>query len=273
MGIRITGERGPHGAYRLERGSRLPPLIFNDAEAAAILLGLKAVSSLHFPVDPSASEGAAAKIERLLPENLLEFVKDIQHIVRVSPPMYLSQAGGEDGELLLDLTQAVKLQKRINILYQSSSGECTEREVDLYGFAWNEGHWYTAGYCHLRQGLRVFRVDRILSFSATEESFIRPRDFEADQFIREGFKRSLEYYEVEVWLDTTLEEARAAMPSEVHALRAREYGVEYRIQSAQLDQLSYALLNLRFPLVIQSPVELKQIFQKIAKRADELSSS
>jgi len=28
MGIPVAAERGPYGAYRLERGSRLPPLIY-----------------------------------------------------------------------------------------------------------------------------------------------------------------------------------------------------------------------------------------------------
>ena len=38
MGIPIEAERGPEGAYHLRRGYKLPPLMFNDAEAVALTL-------------------------------------------------------------------------------------------------------------------------------------------------------------------------------------------------------------------------------------------
>jgi len=36
----------------------------------------------------------------------------------------------------------------------------TERAVDPYGVLYRNGGWYMGGYCHLRQGLRAFRLDR-----------------------------------------------------------------------------------------------------------------
>ena len=57
MGIPVAAERGPYGGYRLKRGSRLPPLIFNDSEAAAIIIGLRAIRQLHFPIRPELRRG------------------------------------------------------------------------------------------------------------------------------------------------------------------------------------------------------------------------
>ena len=61
MGIPVESGRGPHGAYYLQRGYRLPPLMFTDAEAVALTLGLLAIREFHFPVDVVAVEGAAAR--------------------------------------------------------------------------------------------------------------------------------------------------------------------------------------------------------------------
>src|SRR5215475_13349935 len=70
MGIPVEGERGPYGTYQLQRGYKLPPLMFTDSEAVALTLGLLAIREFRFPVDVAAVEGALAKTERVLPEPL-----------------------------------------------------------------------------------------------------------------------------------------------------------------------------------------------------------
>src|SRR5919108_2843948 len=54
MGIPVEAERGPYGAYQLQRGYKLPPLMYNDAEAIALTLGLVAIREFRFPVDVAA---------------------------------------------------------------------------------------------------------------------------------------------------------------------------------------------------------------------------
>ncbi|MBC8170137.1 MAG: HTH domain-containing protein, partial [Anaerolineae bacterium] len=48
MGIPIETERGPYGAYQLQRGYKLPPLMYNDAEAIALTLGLLVMREFNF---------------------------------------------------------------------------------------------------------------------------------------------------------------------------------------------------------------------------------
>src|SRR3954470_25066833 len=40
MGMPVEGSRGPGGGYRLRPGFKLPPLLFTEEEATAIVLGL-----------------------------------------------------------------------------------------------------------------------------------------------------------------------------------------------------------------------------------------
>jgi predicted DNA-binding transcriptional regulator YafY len=72
MGIPIEAERGRYGAYRLRAGFKLPPLMFSEDEALAVVLGLLAARRLGLAVAAPAAEGALAKIERVLPANLRE---------------------------------------------------------------------------------------------------------------------------------------------------------------------------------------------------------
>jgi predicted DNA-binding transcriptional regulator YafY len=47
----------------------------------------------------------------------------------------------------------------------------TEREVDPYGITRSQSAWYFYGYCHLRQDMRSFRLDRVESLIVTRKSF------------------------------------------------------------------------------------------------------
>ena len=77
MGIPVEAERGPYGAYQLQRGYKLPPLMFTDAEAVALTMGLLAIREYRFPVNLAAVEGALAKTERVMPEKLLRLIKSM----------------------------------------------------------------------------------------------------------------------------------------------------------------------------------------------------
>src|SRR6185436_19481706 len=81
MGIPVEAERGPYGAYQLARGFKLPPLMFTDAEAVALTLGLIAIREFHFPVDVAAVEGALAKTERVMPEKLFNQARGLQEAI------------------------------------------------------------------------------------------------------------------------------------------------------------------------------------------------
>ena len=49
------------------------------------------------------------------------------------------------------------------------SADMTERDVDPYGIVPYERTWHLIGYCHLRQTVRVFKVDRIRSIEAVSK--------------------------------------------------------------------------------------------------------
>src|SRR5215813_5410478 len=78
MGIPVEAERGPYGAYQLQRGHKLPPLMFTDAEVVALTLGLLAIREYRFPVEMAAVEGALAKTERVMPEKLFYQARGLQ---------------------------------------------------------------------------------------------------------------------------------------------------------------------------------------------------
>src|SRR5918911_2949712 len=171
IGVPVEGERGRYGAYSLKRGYKMPPMMFTDEEALRLALGLLAARTLGLAGAAPAVEGALAKLERVIPEALRGRVRALQETVSIAAARPQAPASSE---ALLTLAAAVGEQRRVRLRYSSGLSRETEREVDPYGVMHREGYWYAVGHCHLRGGMRLFRLDRILEAALLEETFARP---------------------------------------------------------------------------------------------------
>jgi predicted DNA-binding transcriptional regulator YafY len=264
MGIPVEGERGPYGAYELQRGYKLPPLMFTDAEAVALTLGLLAIREFRFPLDVTAVEGAIAKTERVMPENLLQQVRSLQSAITFNvpaPPVALQT------DLVVTLSSAVQQRQRVHLYYRSWSGEESARDFDPYGIVFNEGYWHTIGYCHLRHDVRTFRLDRIITLEPGEESFERPEDFDVVGQVLHSIAFISGAKEVEVVLETTMERARQVIPPIMATLEPSEQGVIFRRTASQLEWIAHVLISLDFPVHVVQPAELRDMLRQIAAKA------
>ncbi len=176
LGIPVEAERGRYGAYRLRPGYKLPPLMFSEDEVLALTLGLLTARKLGLSSAAPAVESALAKTERVLPEGLRDRVRAVEETLvlgvrraAVAPP----------NAVVVALSSGARDRHRVWMRYKSSTGEETERDFDPYGLVYRDGRWYATGYCHLRRGQRLFRLDRILVVEPREERFERPVAFDA----------------------------------------------------------------------------------------------
>src|SRR6478735_4017499 len=69
LGYRIRAIKGPDGGYRLDAGSELPPLLFDDDQAVAIAIALQTVASSGADVE-EAAERALSTIRQVMPSRL-----------------------------------------------------------------------------------------------------------------------------------------------------------------------------------------------------------
>ncbi len=264
MGIPIEAERGPYGAYQLQRGYKLPPLMFTDEEAISLTLSLLAIRKFQLPVDVVAVEGALAKTERVMPEKLLKQARALQEAItfNVVPPPFKLQ-----NEFVVILSSAVQQRQRLRLRYLSWRGDESERAYDPYGILFNEGYWYTSGYCHLRQDLRTFRLDRIVSIEPLEQSFERPKDFDMLGHVLDSMALMPGAYQLEVLIKAPMEEAEQVIPRALGTLEQTDEGVLLRRAIPQVDWIAYFLVGLDLPLRVIQPVELRDAIRAIAKKA------
>lgn len=271
MGIPIEAERGPHGGYQLRRGYRMPPLMFTDDEAVATILGLMAIREFGFPVAVAAVEGALAKTERVMPQELLDRARGLQEAITfnyLQPPVQPLE-----NDYLAPLSLAVRKRQGVMLRYQSWQGQETMRQFDPYGIVVNEGYWYMSGYCHLRRDLRTFRLDRIADLQTEERSFERPEEFDALDHVLDSLATMPGSFQIKVLIKAPLEDVQEQIPTELGTLEQTPQGVLLRRSANEVEWFAHILLWLDLPMEVLRPAELRQTLRDLAKRATRLSAA
>jgi predicted DNA-binding transcriptional regulator YafY len=167
LGVPVASEPGRYGGYRLLPGYKLPPMMFTEDEALAVVLGLLVSQRVGFAQAAPAVEGALSKINRVLPDRLRARVRAVQGALTFTPTP-------EPGRLpnpaaFLTLASAADAGQRVWIRYRGAVDE-TERAIEPYGVVHHRGRWYVVGWCHLRQDIRMFRLDRVLALEPRDTS-------------------------------------------------------------------------------------------------------
>ncbi len=152
-GVPVIAEAGL--GYRLMKGYRLPPLMFDEEELEALLLGVRMVDVWSEPTLAAAAKRAVARIEAVLPERLLP---ELERKLIMVPP---SRPDDGVADLLHVLRQSVRLQTKVKFHYQRADGESSVRTVRPLGLAYWGRTWTLVAWCELRDDFRHFRLDRM----------------------------------------------------------------------------------------------------------------
>ena len=269
MGVPVEGERGRYGAYSLKRGYKMPPMMFTDEEALGLALGLLAARTLGLVGVAPAVEGALAKVERVMPEALRGRVRNLEETVSIAIAQPATPA---DSETLLTLAAAVGERRRVRLSYRSGWAGESERVVDLYGVMQREGYWYAAGHCHLRGGMRLFRLDRVLEAELLDDTFVRPEGLDSPGAVLSSVASTPgDEWSVEVLLETSAEDARWQLPTIGLALEQTEGGTLLRCSTWSLDWIARVLAGLDCSFVVRRPDELRDALERRAEKIATLS--
>ncbi|GAA2779785.1 helix-turn-helix transcriptional regulator [Crossiella cryophila] len=264
LGIPVQAERGRYGGYRLLPGYKLPPLMFTDEEAVAVILGLLAGARLGLATTAPAVDTALAKIQRVLPAQLRERTAAVREALDFTLAPRQAQAPGT-GTLLV-LGEATSRRRPVRLTYRSYQGQDSERELDPYGLVFHHGRWYVTGYDHHRADLRTFRLDRIGEVTITEHTFTPPAEFNPVQHVTQSLAGVPYAWEVQVTLHTTLDEARKRIPASTATLTDTADGVLLRTRAERLDGMAMMLAGLGWNFRIHHPAELKEEVRAHAAR-------
>jgi predicted DNA-binding transcriptional regulator YafY len=270
VGIPVEANPGRFGGYRLRPGYKLPPLIFDEHEAAAIVLGLLGSSWLEIEQSQAAVEGALSKITRVLPQAARE------RVLAMSSVMILSSHRDEtrpDASLLMLLGDAIQGGLCVEMSYKGQSDELTHRTVEPYGLVGSQGKWYLVGYCRLRVDYRTFRLDRIRDVVPTSEHFARRAEFDFRAYAVEHLLNYPVKWHIKVMFQAPIATVRKSIPSSLGTFTETPDGTCMDWPTDDLEYGARYLISRGVPFVIQGPQEFRDALQRLAEETARIAAT
>jgi predicted DNA-binding transcriptional regulator YafY len=135
------------------------PLRLAVDEAAALLVALRMLADVPGHDDRSALSRVIAKLEAAAGE-----------AASVSSQVAVQLESSGDGDFTDLVRSALERGRRIHLSYYvPSRDEATDRDVDPMRLLVVEGRPYLEGWCYRAEGMRLFRLDRVLSLAVLDD--------------------------------------------------------------------------------------------------------
>ncbi|MBB1032103.1 transcriptional regulator [Dietzia sp. SLG310A2-38A2] len=166
MGYRIQAVKGPDGGYRMESGTELPPLRFDDEQAVAIAIALRHPAATGVEMGDAAHR-ALATVRQVMPSRLRHRVDGIQFDGAPDP------TGVAPTSVAPDVVEAVSeaVRTRMTLRFGYRDPDAPSRRTQPHGVVARNGRWYLVAWDLDRDDWRTFRLDRMTPRTPTGPAF------------------------------------------------------------------------------------------------------
>ncbi|NKY55261.1 helix-turn-helix transcriptional regulator [Nocardia flavorosea] len=202
LGYPVEAQRGVDGGYQLAAGAALPPLMVDDDEAVALVVGLQVAMQGMVEGVAESSVRALAKVVQVMPPRLRRRVEAIRSMT-VPADWGGRSDPGPDPAALTTVALACRDSERLRFTYTAADSRHSERHVEPHRLVALGRRWYLVAFDLTRHDWRSFRIDR-LTGPVGDGSRFRPRELptaDAAEFVRAGVDRISRPYCIEVLVE------------------------------------------------------------------------
>ena len=180
-GIPIVTEEGK--GYSIMEGYHLPPVLFTEDEANALITVEQLVSKNK---DQSLSENVSSAIEKI--KAILRYSQK-GNADLLAERVYFggNQQEEKTSSNLMQIQSAIIHFKVLKIDYYSAKQERTTRSIEPFAIYSINGNFLLIAFCRKRNDFRNFRIDFIESLVPQDETFT-PHNMTMQQYFEEYIK-------------------------------------------------------------------------------------
>ena len=212
LGYPVRAFKGPDGGYRLDAGSELPPLLFDDEQAVALAIALQLAATSGAGIAEAAAR-ALTTVRQVMPARLRHRVDAVQ-VTPLAPTTAPNAVVDVDPTVLIALSAAVRAREVLRFDYTEPDRQVSvpapvaaasspvpsreeapdppRRRSEPHHLITRGGRWYLLGFDLDRGDWRTYRADRIAPLIPTGPRFA-PREVpggDVSTFINGLFKGS-----------------------------------------------------------------------------------
>lgn len=295
LGYPIRAVKGPDGGYRLDAGTRMPPLLFDEEQAVALAVALGAAAGTGAGVAEAAMR-ALATVRQVMPARLRQRVDGLAFTTAADRGTVQA-----DPEVLLAVSDAIRAREELRFDYRSpatTAGAAVPggavpggavpddntgphgadrpqppRRVQPHHLVARGGRWYLLAWDPRREDWRTYRVDRMTPRVPTGPRFT-PREVPGGDVAGYLAARAKGSDGPDAWPCTG--EALLDLPAARVAPFVADALVEavgpdrcrVRIGAWSWPGLAATLARFDADLVVVGPPALREAFAALAARAD-----
>ena len=131
-------------------------------------------------------ESLFQKVKTTLPPESRKYLKNVEQTLHLGVKPYKEYSKFKG--ILNQVNESAINHKSIEIVYYTiSRRKESRRRVDPYRIWFLNGTFYLIGFCHKRNEVRIFALDRIKMLHQTKENFEIPEDFSLEKFTGSSF--------------------------------------------------------------------------------------
>ncbi|MBU6536312.1 helix-turn-helix transcriptional regulator [Streptomyces sp. NPDC057245] len=179
LGYPVLAVKGPDGGYRLDAGTQLPPLLFDDEQAVALAVALRTAAATGAGIEDGAAR-ALTTLRQVMPARLRHRIDalPVTSVERPARPQPQADTG-----VLLALSAAVRAREVLRFDHAPAHPPAgtapgavpPPRRVEPHHLVTRDGRWYLVAWDLDRADWRVFRADRVTPRTPTGPRFT-PRE-------------------------------------------------------------------------------------------------
>ena len=164
-GVPIVVEDGK--GYSLVEGYHLPPVMFNEQEANALITAEKFMLQDKDQSLVAHYRQAVGKIKAVLKDSQKAKAQLLSERIQIR----VNLANEKTSEYLTSLQLAITNFEIVKLQYLSLQGEASERFIEPFAVYSTQGNWVLIAFCRLRNDFRAFRLDCMQDLQPQEEYF------------------------------------------------------------------------------------------------------
>jgi len=163
-GVPIITDEGK--GYSLMEGYRVPPVMFTEAQANALITAEQLVLKNKDASFVKDYTEAIEKIKSVLKYNIQDKANLLSERTRFDQNNYLERNSSNLSDLQFSLTNF----RIAKIEYTNEQNKTTIRHIEPFALLSTE-NWLLVAYCRLRTAFRFFRLDRIKKLEILTDKF------------------------------------------------------------------------------------------------------
>ena len=162
------------------------PIPFNLTELMALYFSRDMLKVFKDTAFYDSLESMFQKVKTTLPPESIKYLESLEQTLQMGIKPYKEY--GKFKGILNQVNNAAINHSSIEIVYYTMSRKKeSRRRVDPYRIWFFNGTFYLIGFCHKRNEVRIFALDRIKMLHQTNEAFKIPEDFNFEEFIGQSF--------------------------------------------------------------------------------------